>query len=211
MLIPADSRWSYMEFTVLISQLFHWILIFYNKYLREKNFAWNLIPNSRWGKGLLLLKTLALTSAPLKKALTLTSSSTGLPIPPDTPALQPAACSRLRAFALAIPSGQELCSLRYGHESLTSVRSLIKCFLLREMLSDHPCEKLHPSLYPILFFSPKTFITTRHASHIYLFLSLFFIFSLQYQLQQNRIFVPFLPPTAVALGSGTRKVLDKYW
>lgn len=37
MLIPADSRWSYMEFTVLISQLFHWILIFYNKYLREKN------------------------------------------------------------------------------------------------------------------------------------------------------------------------------
>lgn len=147
---------------------------------------------------------------PLKKALTLTSSSTGLPIPPDTPALQPAACSRLRAFALAIPSGQELCSLRYGHESLTSVRSLIKCFLLREMLSDHPCEKLHPSLYPILFFSPKTFITTRHASHIYLFLSLFFIFSLQYQLQQNRIFVPFLPPTAVALGSGTRKVLDKY-
>lgn len=155
MLIPADSRWSYMKFTVLISQLFHWILIFYNKYLREKNFAWNLIPNSRWGKGLLLLKTLALTSAPLKKALTLTSSSTGLPIPPDTPALQPAACSRLRAFALAIPSCQELCSLRYGHESLTSVRSLIKCFLLREMLSDHPCEKLHPSLYPSSFFPPK--------------------------------------------------------
>lgn len=55
-MLTADSSEGNVEFTILFSQLSRRFKFFHKKYLRGKNFSWNLIPSSWGGKGLTSLE-----------------------------------------------------------------------------------------------------------------------------------------------------------